>query len=101
MPRRKTFTVDAEKVQGNPGATVTFTNITVGERAEYLADDKADDHTILKRHLIDWKGIVDNDDKDLPSPADEPDVLNALYMDEQRAFARLFWQGPDGESAKN
>ena len=101
MPRRNTFTVDAESVQGNAGATVTFSMLTVGEWKGYGQDPEINDHTLIREHIISWTGIVDDEDQPLPSPADEPDVLDALYMHEQRILARLLFQGPDGESAKN
>ena len=101
MPkRRSTFTVDAESVQGNAGAEVTFKALTVGEWNEYRSTAQTD-HELLAAHVLDWAGIVDDDGKPLPSPANEPDVLGRLYVHELRALAVLFLQGPDGESAKN
>jgi len=44
---------------------------------------------------------VDDNEKPLPSPADEPGILGKLYQHEITALARLLFQGPDGESAKN
>ena len=101
MSRRSTFTVDAEVVQGNVGAEVTFSALTVGEWKAYGADPEVNDNTLVAAHVVSWSGFVDSNDKPLPSPKDEPGVLDALFMHEQRALSRLLFQGPDGESAKN
>jgi hypothetical protein len=101
MPRRTQFTVDAESVQGNAGATATFECITVGERREYLTSDDINDIDMIRDHLVAWSGIVDNDGNELPDPQHEPGVIDALFMSEMRALSRLMWQGPDGDSAKN
>ena len=101
MPRRSTFTVNASSVQGNVGAEVTFSALTVGEWKAYGADPEINDHTLIRDHVVSWVGFVDSNDNPLPSPADEPDVLDALFLHEQRALSRLLFQGPDGESAKN
>lgn len=99
--RRNQFTVDAESVQGNAGAEVTFRKITVGERDRYLEDPKYGDLAAVRDHLVDWKGIVDDEGHELPSPKDEPGVDAALYLDEVGALARLLFQGPDDISSKN
>ena len=102
MTRRDTqFTVNAESVQGNEGATATFQHITVGERLEYLADDEINDFIMVRRHLLSWSGIVDNDDRELPDPKDEPGVFDALYLPEMRALALIMWRGPDEADSKN
>ena len=102
MSRRdSTYTVDAQQVQGNPGATVTFRGITIGERREYLDHEDVNDITMLRSHIVAWSGIVDDDGNELPNPTDEPGVIDALYLDEMRALTRLLWAGPNGESPKN
>jgi hypothetical protein len=101
MPRRTQFTVDAESVQGNAGATITFSCITIGERKAYLSDPDLDNIDMIRLHTLSWSGIVDNDGNELPDPKDEPDAIDALFMVEMRAINRLMWQGPDGDSAKN
>ena len=101
MPRRSTFVADAESVQGVSGATVTFRCITVGEVDEFRSDASFTDRVLLERHIVSWSGIVDDDDHEMPDPADEPDILKKLYVHEQQALARLLWAGPEGESAKN
>ncbi len=101
MPRRSQFTVSAESVQGNEGATVTFSCLKVREVREYREQDDLDDREMLKRHVIKWSGIVDDSGNELPSPRDEPDILGELYVHEQRALTRLMWAGPDGPEAKN
>ena len=45
--RRNQFVVDAESVQGNAGAEVTFRKITVGERTRYLSDPDYGDAEIV------------------------------------------------------
>lgn len=99
--RKSSFTVDAESVQGNAGATVTFRKVTVGERARYFEDDDYNDPELIGEHIIDWSGIVDDEGHEIPSPRDEPGVVAALYVDELRRLALLFWQGPEGDNAKN
>lgn len=101
MARRNQFTVDAESVQGNAGAEVTFKRITWGERDRYLNEPEYGDTDILREHLVDWHGIEDDEGHEIPSPKDEPGVVAVLYIDEVTALVRLLFQGPDGENAKN
>ena len=98
--RRNQFTIDAESVQGNAGAEVTFKALKVREVRAYRATDMTD-HELLAEHVVAWSGIVDDKDKELPNPADEPEVLGELYIHEQLELARLLFAGPDGEHAKN
>jgi hypothetical protein len=99
--RKNQFTVDAESVQGNPGASVTFRKITVGERRRYIDDDDYNDPEIVGDHILDWSGITDDEGNEIPSPKDEPGITATLYLDEMRALALLFWRGPDGPNTKN
>ena len=99
--RRNQFTVDAESVQGNEGATITFRKMTVGERDRYINDSDYGDAAFLSDHILDWSGIIDDDGNAIPSPQDEPGVTAALYMDEAGELVRLLFQGPNGEHAKN
>ena len=98
--RRSQFTVNAEAIQGNEGATVTFKALRVREMREYRATEMTD-RDLLEAHVLGWVGIVDDAGQPLPSPADDPEVLGELYIHEQQALARLLFQGPDGDSAKN
>ena len=98
--RRSTFTVDAEVVQGNAGATATFRCMTVGAMQEYRTTPMTDTD-VLCAHLVDWSGIVDDDGQTLPNLTDEPGVIAALYLHEQQALIRLLFEGPDGPNAKN
>ena len=100
MARRNQFVVDAESVQGNEGATVTFHCMKVREMNEYRTTDQTDED-VLRDHVVTWSGIVDDDGHELPSPKDEPGAIGELYLHEQRALVRLLFQGPDGENAKN
>jgi len=100
MPRRSTFTVNAEGVQGNAGATATFKALTVGDVDEARSGGLRD-HDLLVGHLMGWSGIVDDDDQPLPDPVSDPGVLDRLYVHEQTALTRLLFQGPDGPDAKN
>jgi hypothetical protein len=100
MPRRNSFTVDAEEVQGEQGAEITFRSLEVGTWAEYR-ETTMTDRELLQRQVISWSGIVDATGKPFPSPDDDPSVLDRLYLHEQAAIARLLFQGPDGTSAKN
>lgn len=98
--RKSTFTVNAEAVQGNPDATVTFRRITVAEvedaRAGVLRDTD-----LLREHLVSWEGFEDDDGNPLPQPSDDPDVLGLLYVQEQTALVRLLFIGPDEADPKN
>ena len=98
--RGSQFTVDAESVQGNEGATVTFRALKVREVNEYRTTEMTD-ADLLRSHVLSWSGFVDDEGRELPSPADEPDVLGELYVHEQLALSRLLFQGPLGDSAKN
>jgi hypothetical protein len=100
MPRRSQFTVDAESVQGNAGATATFKSLKVREVREYRETEMTD-ADLLQQHVLSWSGFVDDQGKALPSPADEPGILGELYVHEQLALSRLLFQGPDGPDAKN
>jgi hypothetical protein len=101
MPRRSTFTVDASGVQGNPGATVTFKALTIREHREWRESSESTDYDLLSSHVVSWSGFVDDDGNEMPSPEHEPDILAELYYHEQAALLRLFFEGPDGASAKN
>lgn len=98
--RKNQFTVDAESVQGNAGAEVTFRALKVREVTEYRTTSMTDAE-LLAAHVVAWSGMVDDDGNDLPSPADEPGILGELYVHEQQRLAQLLFQGPDGDSAKN
>jgi hypothetical protein len=89
MPRRSTFTVDAESVQGNAGATVTFRAIKVKEWEAYRADPEQGIGDLLHRHIVDWSGFTDEDGHALPSPKDEPGVIADMYFHELRELQRL------------
>ena len=98
--RRNQFTVDAESVQGNAGAEVTFKALLVADLAEYRTTSMSD-RELVEAHLLDWKGIVDDDDKPLPSPKDEPGIIGKLYTHELQQIARLLFVGPDETTPKN
>ena len=97
--RQNSFTVDAKSVQGIDGAEVTFRALKVREVREYRTTGMTDSE-LLAAHVLEWSGFVD-DGHDLPSPTDEPDILGELYVHEQLELARLLFQGPDGDAAKN
>lgn len=99
--RRNQFTVDAESVQGNADATVVFKALKVREVREYIADPAQNDTTLLQSHILSWSGIVDDDNHEMPSPADEPDIVGELYVHERLGIVELLFQGPDGPQAKN
>ena len=101
MTRRGSqFTVDAESVQGNAGAEVTFRALKVREVNEYRTTPMTD-ADLLQAHVVSWSGFVDDAGKELPNPSDDPDALGELYVHEQLALSRLLFSGPDGASAKN
>jgi hypothetical protein len=101
MARRNQFTVDAESVQGNAGATVTFRRITVGQRKRYLEDKDYNDPEIVGDHIADWSGIEDDEGHEIPSPKDEPGVVATLYVGELRELVILLFAGPGGDQVKN
>ena len=101
MARRNQFTVDAESVQGNEGAKVTFKLITLGTRDRYLNDPEYTDLDLLSEHILDWEGIEDDDGHVMPSPKDEPGLVATLYLDEVNELVRLLFQGQRKESPKN
>ena len=102
MARRNQFTVDAESVQGNAGAEITFKRLTFGTRQRYFdLEDKYNDADLLREHVLDWKGIEDDEGNEIPSPKDQPGVEATLYWEEIVAIGRLLLQGSDGEHAKN
>jgi len=101
MARRSTFEADAESVQGNKGATVTFRAVTSDEYKEYRGDASMTDREMIVSYVIAWKGIVDDNDHELPCPADEPEIIGKLYLTELRALARLLYNGPPLLPIKN
>jgi hypothetical protein len=101
MARRNQFTVDAESVQGNEGATVTFKLITLGTRDRYLKDPEYGDAMLLGDHLLDWHGIEDDAGNEMPSPKDEPGLVATLYLSEVTELVRLLMEGQRQTSPKN
>lgn len=89
MTRRNQFTVDAESVQGNAGAEVTFKAIKVREWEAYRTDPSMGLPDLLGTHVIDWSGFTDDDGHALPSPKDEPSITAELYFHEMRELQRL------------
>jgi len=98
--RRSQFTVDAESVQGNAGAEVTFKALKIREVRAYQETDQTDTE-LLAEHIVAWAGFIDDNGKKLPSLADDPDVMGELYLHERQHLIRLLFQGPDGANAKN
>ena len=100
MARRSTFIADAESVQGNAGATVTFKAITLDGWADYVSSPTTDKE-LLTEHVISWEGIEDDDGHDLPLPSDEPGIIGQLYTAERDALMRLLYKGAPAIPAKN
>ena len=101
MRRHTTFIVDAEKLQGNPDASITFRPVTVGERQQYFANPANTDLEMIAEHVVAWAGVVDDDDQPMPNPADEPAIVGKLYLHEAQMVMRWLWGGPDVPAAKN
>ena len=101
MARRSTFIADAEVVQGNKGATVTFKAITLDEWDEYVADPDVSDRDLLAERVVAWKGIEDDDGHELPSPADDQTIIGKLYTAEKDALMRLLYSGAPVIPVKN
>ena len=97
--RVDSFTFNAESVQGVEGATITSKSVLRGDWKLYATDAEHGDGWYVELHVISWKGIVDSNGNELPSPADEPGILDALYMHETGEIARLISQGPNGPDA--
>lgn len=89
MARRNQFIVDAESVQGNAGAEVTFRAIKVREWEAYRTDPEKTLPDLLGEHVIDWSGFTDDDGHTMPSPKDEPGIVGDLYFHEMRELQRL------------
>lgn len=92
MSRRSTFTANAESVQGNKGATVTFKAITLDGWDDYTNSPKTDKE-LLAEHVIAWEGVEDDDGNAMPNPADEPGIIGKLYTAEKSALMRLLYNG--------
>jgi len=93
MARRNQFTVDAESVQGNEGAKVTFKLITVGTRDRWINDPEYGDIQIVQDHLLDWKGIEDDEGHEMPSPKDKSEINAVLYIAELQRLVTLLLSG--------
>jgi hypothetical protein len=94
--RRTSFKVDAESVQGNEGAWIEFKNITRGV-IRRLFDDNDQEVTVpglIKEYVLDWGGFTDDGGKEMPSPKDEPDIVDTLYRNEEGEIVRLLVAGP-------
>jgi len=100
MARRSQFTVNAEAIQGNIGAEVTFRALKVGEAREYR-ETSMTDQGLLEKHILSWSGFVDDKGNELPCPTDDLSIWDELYVHERIALVHLLYQGPDGDSAKN
>ena len=100
MARRSQFTVDAQAVQGNEGARVTFKALKMRQVKAYR-EENVGDRDMLQAHILGWVGIVDDAGNPLPNPAEDPEALGELYVQEHQALVRVFLQGPDGAEAKN
>ena len=100
MARRSTFEADAESVQGNAGATITFKAITVAEYADYRASEETEQE-LLAAHVVAWKGIEDDDGHALPNPKGKPDIIGQLYISEKNAVFRLLLAGAPPIPVKN
>ena len=98
--RGKQFTVDAESVQGNAGATVTFRALKVRTQKAIIAGDVKDPE-LLAAQIVGWTGIVGDNGESLLSPTDDPSVLDELYIHEQTALVRLLLRGPLEDTEKN
>ena len=96
MRRHSQFTVDAESVQGNAGATVTFSSLLVREVDEIRAGGVRD-LDLLQAHVLHWTGFVDDEGAALPGPDEDVSVLGRLYVQEQAALVRLLLGGPDAD----
>jgi hypothetical protein len=101
MARRNQFVVNAESVQGNAGAEITFKLITLGTRDQYFRDPDYGDIDLLNDHILDWRGIVDDDGNEIPSPKDEPGVQASLYMSEVSEIIALLFDGQRQDLPKN
>jgi urate oxidase len=96
--RRNQFTVDAESVQGNAGASVTFNKLLVGEYDEWFDPTSgATDLSVLRSHLVSWEGFEDDNGNALPNPPD----ISSLYLDETKELCKLLLRGPSELSGKN
>ena len=98
--RRSQFTVNAETIQGNAGAEVTFRALKVGEARTYR-ETPMTDQDLLEKHMLSWSGFVDDKGNELPCPTDDPSTWDELYVHERVALVHLLYQGPDGPEAKN
>jgi len=95
---------DASVVQGE-GAFVVIRSVTWGEakavRAEFeaLSDSEklARNDRFIAEHVVDWNW-VDDDDKPLPLPRDEPAIVDQLTREEIEYLNALM---TEGENTKN
>jgi len=101
MGRLKTFTVDAQEVQGGiAGATVTFKALKRSEWLKWRDDDSMTDADLVKSHVVSWTGFTDDAENELPTPSEDAAVMDELYMHEITALSKLLLQGPHGPDAQ-
>jgi len=97
--RRTSFKVDAESVQGNAVAWIEFKNVTRGVIKRLFDDDDmgVTVPSLIADYVLDWGGFTDDQGNELPSPKDEPGVLDGLYRNEEGEIVRLLIAGPVAE----
>lgn len=99
-PKRiHTFQINAESIQGIEDAELTCKTVKQKKWDRYIKDPDYGDSALVRDHIVGWKGIVGENDKELPSPADDPEVFSELYMYEIGRISVLVAQGPDGSDA--
>lgn len=106
MPKRRTVKeVDASEVQGE-GAIVVISGVKVKEirRIRTLANSEKDVDEfemgleLVAKHIIDWNWVDDAGER-LPTPKEDPSVIDEL-TDEEAVFLTQLLIGP-GEETKN
>lgn len=106
MPKRQSVKrFDASKVQGE-GAYVIVSGVKVREIRElrkHAKDESFDDFEggvgLLAKHVVKWN-FVDDEEKPLPSPKEDPTVIDELTNEEVTFLVDLL-MGESGESGNS
>jgi len=104
MPKRLyKHTYDSSAVQGED-SFVTITALTVKEIRAARSDKDQNFFEfglqIIQEHVLDWNW-VNNAGEPLPSPSDNPDVVDELTENEATFLANLFINGGTEVELKN
>ena len=92
--RRVQKRFDTKDVQGKD-SYVVMSSLRVGERRDYVEKSKGKNFSMMKwgidiltKHIIEWNWVGD-DDEPLPTPRDDPKVMDDMTDEESELLVML------------